>query len=117
MALPLRMAKNSEVKCYGIFLCDYGGAAGPGIWQGSPCMEIHRDHCVMLPRESLHCVWGPQNVDGARTMGYLPRRVIHRDWYGPKGKKYVAVSRAGRLGPWKLFDIRSRVSGSGVCPA
>lgn len=50
-------------------------------------------------------------------MGYLPRRVIYRDWYEPKGKKYVAVSRAGRLGPWKLFDIRSRVSGSGVCSA
>lgn len=72
--------------------------------------------CDATKVKSALC-WGPQNVEGARTMGYLPRRVIRREWYRPQGKKYVAISRVGTLGPSKLFDIRSRVSGSGVCPA
>lgn len=45
-----------------------------GTRQGTSCLEALRD---------LGCC-SPQNVRGARTVGYVPRRAVYREWNQPE---------------------------------
>lgn len=49
-------------------------------------------------------LWRLQAVGDARAMGYLPGRATHREV--AEREKYAAVSKAGRVWPSQLFDMR-----------
>ena len=102
-------------------------------------MEAHRGqeafkgHCVKLWRWSLDWFWDPQDVRGAKAVGYLPRIAVHWEWNQPERQKsretetdtetqavrYFTGSKAGRaehvLGfyccegtPWQRLHLNNK---------
>lgn len=43
--------------------------------------------------------WGPQDVRGARAVGYQPRRAVTRSGAMLRDRSGLEVSQAGRWGP------------------
>lgn len=52
-------------------------------------------------KSELH--WRSQDVGNANATGHLARRAAARIWKQPKGKKWVAINKAGRSGTWRAF--------------
>lgn len=105
------------VKSYGVVFWHWGKLLRLGIWQGSPCMEAWRDHCMMLPKWSLGCV-------GNTEIWELPETWLVWDPCTENGTRpretsvWQLVNKAGRSGRSKVsFDIGHGVSGFGVCAA
>lgn len=57
------------------------------------CMEVQRDHCMMLWKWSLVAL-GTPGCWRSRAMGYLARWAANRMCDQPKRKKHVAANKA-----------------------
>ena len=64
----------------------------------------------------LKLPWRPQDIQDARDLGYLLRKVANRQWNQPRRKKFVAVNKDEKV-VGGHFGIRHGDAEFGLCPA
>lgn len=77
------------------------------------CGGSERTLCVSIKMKPRLC-WRPQDVEDARVVRYMPRRVANRVWNHMRER--ISVNKAERSwGSEEHFDIRDEDAEFGVC--